>query len=208
MKAAFFALSVATFAATPARAEDGEQLFKADPQQSTVQWHGSKVVGGGHTGEVSVKTAQVLFAGDAVKSADVEIDMTTIVDEDLKDASFNKKLVDHLRSSDFFDVEKRPTATLAVTSATPTKAGSAEYDVKGTLTIKGTSKPVAFKATERRDGDRRIVKAALAFDRTEFDVRYGSGKFFANLGDKVIADEIKLDVELALVPADKQSAQN
>lgn len=170
--------------------------YQLDVKKSKLTWTGSKVlVASKHTGTVAIKSGQVEFGKDGPASAVVIVDMKTIKNEDLTDPAYNKKLVGHLKSPDFFDVEKHPEATLKVTSFK--KQGPNAYDLTGDLTIKGTTKPVTFKATAASEkGGVSKISADLEFDRTEFDVRYGSGKFFQNLGDKVISDKVQLKVEL------------
>lgn len=172
------------------------KTYQLDTKKSKLSWTGSKVlVDSKHTGTVDIKSGQVEFGKDGPTSAVVVVNMTTIKNEDLTDPGYNKKLVGHLKSPDFFDVEKHPEATLKVTSFK--KQGPTAYDLTGDLTIKGTTKPVAFKATTASEkGGLSKISADLEFDRTEFGVRYGSGKFFQNLGDKVISDKVQLKVEL------------
>ena len=47
--------------------------------------------------------------------------------------------------------------------------------------------------------DNSSINSNLTFDRTKYDVRYRSGNFFQNLGDKLIYDDIELEVSLALI---------
>ncbi len=176
-----------------------DSKLNVDAAKSSVQWTGSKVVGGAHTGKVKVKSGGVTLDAGKVKGGEVIVDMTSIVNEDLTDATWNKKLVDHLRSPDFFDVTKHETAKLTIDGIESQKGN--EYKLKGTLTIKGISKPVTFTAVEREEKGGKAVKAELAFDRTDFGVKYNSGKFFQGLGDKVINDEVKLTVDVVLSAA-------
>jgi polyisoprenoid-binding protein YceI len=195
-QAALVTLALATATATPAL---GKDLVRGiDPARSTVQWHGSKVVGGAHTGKVRIKSGSLTLAGDQVKAAEVVVDLSSIVNEDLTDAAWNQKLVGHLKSADFFDVEKFPTASLTIERVERAKDG--KTTAHGVLTVKGKSSPVNFPVTERETKDGPAYKAELAFDRTIYDIRYGSGKFFTGLGDKMIADEVRLDVEVVLQP--------
>lgn len=202
MKSLLFALSLVNFAA-PAFAKDG--VFVANTERSVLQWHGKKVIGGSHTGKVKVKSGQALIVDGKVKDANVIVDMTSLIDEDLKEAEWNQKLVGHLKSPDFFDVVAFPSSELKIATIEPQSGG--DYLLTGTLTIKGKSQPVKVKATERLDGESRVIKADLVFDRTAFDIKYGSGKFFSGLGDKMIADEVKVEVELVLDPEGVKSAQ-
>jgi polyisoprenoid-binding protein YceI len=106
------------------------------------------------------------------------------------------KLVGHLKSDDFFGVEKFPTSKLVITESTPFDKGTAT--VKGTLTIKGVTNPVEFKAAYQKKDDGTWFFANIVIDRTKYNVRYGSGSFFDNLGDKTIYDEFKLKVSLVV----------
>ena len=64
------------------------------------------------------------------------------------------------------------------------------------MTIKDITHPITFTA-ELLDIKPSIkAKANLSFDRSKYDVRFRSGKFFENLGDKLILDDINIDVLL------------
>jgi len=201
MKTLLLTLGLVTLAPA-ALAKDSH--FKVVPTKSTALWYGSKVVGGSHNGKVAVKSGSVTLDGDKLKGGEILVDMTSLTNDDLTDKSFNDKLVGHLKSPDFFDVAKHPTAKLVVDKAELVKAG--EHKVTGSITIKEKTRAVTFTVTETKAGEGRIAKAELKLDRTDFDVRYGSGKFFQNLGDKMISDEIKLTVELTLEPDTAKSA--
>src|SRR4051812_6973102 len=84
-----------------------------DPGASHLRWTGKKVTGQ-HTGTVALKSGKIDIDGRKLKGGKFEIDMTSIADEDLKDADYNKKLVGHLKSDDFFGVEKHPVATFEI----------------------------------------------------------------------------------------------
>ena len=73
-----------------------------------------------------------------------------------------------------------------------------QYKVEGDLTIKKTTKPIKFIANIKEDGSIIVATADIQIDRSEYDVRYGSGSFFDNLGDKTIYDEFDLSVELVV----------
>ncbi len=173
----------------------GAQTFAIDPAGSTLQWKGSKVVGDTHTGTLGIKSGEIVYAKEGPTSAVIVIDMKSITNTDLKDAEDNKKLVKHLKSNDFFSVEKHPEAKLTIKKFT--KTGKEDFKLDGDLSIKGIVKAVSLNAKiqQEKQGITKII-ADLEFDRTEFDVRYGSGKFFQGLGDKMISDKIQIKVEL------------
>ena len=163
--------------------------LQADPATSKIEWLGKKVTGQ-HNGEIKISEGQISFDGSVFKSANFTVDMTTISDLDLTDAEYNKKLVTHLNSDDFFSVEKYKTSKFVTKSVKKVKDST--YKVTGDLTIKGKTAPVSFNADVTRAG----ATAVMTFDRTKYDVKYGSGKFFQGLGDKMINDEVQLTLNL------------
>lgn len=168
-----------------------------DTSKSKIEWMGSKVVGGSHEGTLEVKSGTVSYEKNQPKSAVITVDMTSIKNTDLTDAEWNKKLVDHLKSDDFFSIEKFKEAKIEIKEFKAAKNN--QFDLKGNLTIKGITKPVTLKATvSGKEKSLNTIVADLEFDRTDFNVRYGSGKFFENLGDKMISDKVKVKVELKL----------
>ena len=120
--------------------------------------------------------------------------MTTITSTDLE-GEYQQKLNGHLKSDDFFGIEKFPEAKFVITKvAKDSKNGS--FAVTGNLTIKSTTKPVSFKAQLVNGGAGIIAVADIVIDRSEYDVRYGSGSFFDDLGDKTIYDDFTLSINL------------
>lgn len=180
----------------------GTMTYRPDLVKSTVGWHAKKVTGE-HMGNVKIKSGSIVVDHHAPSRGEFVIDMTSITCTDLKDAGYNAKLVGHLKSDDFFSVAKYPEATLKIKSFTPvagSRAGEANYTIKGDLTIKGITKEISFPAVMTVTDRMITAKADIKIDRSEFDVRYGSGKFFDNLGDKLIYDDFTMSVDLTAVP--------
>lgn len=168
---------------------------KVDLSKSTLHWTGSKVVGSKHTGNVKIKAASVNYKKGLPTSANVVIDMTSITNDDVKDPKWNKKLVNHLKDDDFFGVDKHKTAQLSVSKIQ--KVSDKFYFLIGELTIKGKKQPIKLKAEVTKDSKKsQVITTNLEFDRTKFDVKYGSGTFFSGLGDKMISDDIQIKVDL------------
>ncbi len=94
-----------------------------------------------------------------------------------------------IESKNFFEVEKFPTATFVITKI----AGN---QVTGNLTIKGITKSISFPAEISVKGGKVAAKASITIDRTDYNIKYGSKKFFDSIGDKAIFDDFKLDVSL------------
>jgi len=166
------------------------QDLVVNTKKSTIKWHGEKVTGE-HFGTIDLKKGTLVWKNNKIESGEMIVDMTSIENTDIEDPGYNAKLVNHLKSDDFFGVEKHPVATLKIKSSSAFKDNKAK--VKGDLTIKGITHPVEFEAQKENNW----FMADIIIDRSKYDVRYGSGSFFDNLGDKTIYDEFTLTVKLA-----------
>lgn len=166
------------------------QEMKVDTKQSTLKWHGEKVTGE-HWGNINLKDGMLVWNNDKLTKGEFTIDMTSITNTDIEDAEYNAKLVGHLKSEDFFGVEKFPTAKLEIKSSS--KFQNNKATVKAHLTIKETTLPIEFEA--QKDGNWFL--AEIVVDRSKYNVRYGSGSFFDNLGDKTIYDDFTMTVKIA-----------
>lgn len=170
------------------------QEMKVDTKKSTLKWHGEKVTGE-HWGNIDLKEGWLTWEDNKLTNGEFKIDMTSITNTDLEDAGYNAKLVGHLKSDDFFGVEKYPTAKLEIKGSEKFKSNKAM--VKAHLTIKETTLPIEFEAQKQGDW----FMAEIVVDRSKYDVRYGSGSFFDNLGDKTIYDDFTLTVKIATMNA-------
>jgi polyisoprenoid-binding protein YceI len=160
----------------------------ADTLKSKMLWLGEKVTGQ-HTGTIKLQSGWLIWQDNKIVAGEFNIDMAT-----LKDSEANARLETHLKSDDFFGVEKFPVSKLVITGSTPFDKGNGV--VSGTLTIKGITNPIEFKSSMQKKDDGVWFYTNIIVDRTKFNVRYGSGTFFDNLGDKTIYDEFKLKVNL------------
>jgi polyisoprenoid-binding protein YceI len=165
------------------------------PEKSSVQWHAEKVTGE-HDGTVAVKLGEIWMKEGKLTGGIVVIDMESIVVTDLEGESA-EKLGRHLKSPDFFASQEFPTSTIVINKAI--MQGRDRYKVEATLTIKNISKEVKFIATVSESGNEVHADADLVIDRSEFNVRYRSGSFFDELGDKTIYDDFTLKVNLKAV---------
>lgn len=165
-----------------------QQKLVADTTNTKLLWLGEKVTGQ-HTGTIKLQSGWLNWQNDKITSGEFIIDMASI-----KDSESNARLEGHLKSDDFFGVTNFPTAKLVVTGSTPFDKGNAV--VSGTLTIKGVTNPIEFKSAMQKKDDGVWFFSNIVVDRTRYSIRYGSGSFFDNLGDKTIYDEFKLKVNL------------
>ncbi|MGB0648368.1 MAG: YceI family protein [Bradymonadia bacterium] len=162
-----------------------------DTANSSFTWKATKVTGG-HEGQIFPSAGNIEVKDGAIQSGNVTMDMKTFTVTDIQ-GKWAAKLLGHLKSSDFFDVEKFPEATLTFGRI---EAGTA----RGQLTIKGKTNPVIFKVTQTGNA----YTGTLTFDRTKFGMIYKSGNFFKDIGDKAIHDEVNLSFKVSLKPSLKQ----
>ncbi|MCR9144193.1 MAG: YceI family protein [bacterium] len=176
-----------------------DAVYSADAGASSITWKGSKLYESDiHTGTIALESGKLGFKDGAPVAGSFTIDMTSIQNTDIENAEYNAKLVGHLKNEDFFDVEKFPTAKFEIVSVSPGSAAN-EYNITGNLTIKSITKSISGTATIANNADGAEANAKLIFDRTQFNVQYGSESTFADLAkDKVIDDKIEIAMKIAL----------
>lgn len=169
------------------------QSFVVNKDQSTVKWNGKKV-GGEHYGTIKFSSGTLQVNNGQVSTGVFEMDMTSIVCEDITNEGTNQRLVNHLKSDDFFSVESNPTSRMSITGVKKTSGN--EYEFSGNLTIKGITNPITFKATTDVSGSTLRASGVMVVDRAKYDIKFRSGSFFQNLGDNLIYDDFTLDFSL------------
>jgi len=172
--------------------------FTVDVNQSSIRWK-SKKVGGEHIGIVKMANGQLNVDGSKLMGGTFVADMKSLRDVDKGESNpFNERLVNHLRSEDFFSVEKFPTSTFKITSAKPikgAKAGEPNYTISGDLTIKGTTKPQTFPAVVNIAGDAVQATANFMVNRLDYDIKYRAA-IIGTAADKIIDDTFLLDLKI------------
>ncbi len=158
-------------------------------QLSKIKWTGKEITTKTHYGSLKFTSGNILFENDEIVSGEFIVDMLSLINEDLTGRS-KDYLENHLRSEDFFSVEEYPRSSLKITSAE--KIDIDKYEVTGDLTIKGITKSTNFILSLNNEG----ATVEMVFDRSKFDVKHRSSSFFSNLGDKLIYDDIELEVSL------------
>jgi len=179
------------FASQAGNNESEKQTHVLNKEKSALHWVGKKV-SGQHSGTIEIKSGGFAVKNGIVTDGEFTADMRTIQVTDLQ-GDYKGKLEGHLKSPDFFDVVGHPIATFRTTSIIPIEGvGSKGHNVTVTadLTIKGITKQVTFPARIVVAGSKVIARGDLVFDRTDYDIKYGSGKFFDSLGDNMISDEV------------------
>lgn len=169
------------------------ETFKVDAAASKVAWVGKKI-GGQHNGTLAVKGGSLTMEGVALKGGEFTVDMTSIKVLDLTDPKYNGDLTAHLKSEDFFSADKHGEARFVIKSVT--KRADGVFEAKGPMTIKGIAKDITIPLKVDRDGKALTATGKVTLDRTNWDIKYRSGKFFPNIGDKLIKDGFDIEVEI------------
>jgi polyisoprenoid-binding protein YceI len=192
MKKTIFTKLLALFAfvtfGLSAHNHDGDK--KINTSKSSIHWIGKKVTGQ-HDGTINFTSGKLTFKNGDIVGGEFIVDMTSINATDLE-GEYQQKLNGHLKADDFFGVDKHPTSKLVFTKVEKLQTGT--YQVTADLTIKGHTESVSFTLK----GNDHQAQTSVKVDRTKFGIRYGSGSFFDNLGDKTIDDEFTLEVSLSL----------
>lgn len=168
--------------------------YVMDNDNSSIKWTGRELSTKSHYGSLQMKNGSLTVNTDGTVNGIIKIDMTTIDCEDLQGRS-KASLERHLRSDDFFSVESHPIATLTFKSEGGIEAGN-KLAFNGDLEIKGISHPISFESELKSVDPKVSALVDMTFDRSKYNVRFRSGTFFQNLGDKLIYDDIEISVDI------------
>jgi polyisoprenoid-binding protein YceI len=168
--------------------------YTVDTGASNIVWKGYKVTGE-HSGNVKLKNGTLTMTDGKLTGGSFEVDMTSITCTDMQ-GEYADKLVGHIKSEDFFGVDKYPTAKYVITKAIPTDS-KGNYKLVGNMTIKWTTKEVKFNANVSEANGVVTATGKMTIDRSDYEVKYGSGSFFDGLGDKTIYDDFDLNISLS-----------
>lgn len=171
--------------------------YIVDIDKSKIHWTGTGV-NKEHTGYVTIQSGSLLIDTKTITGGFFYINMKSITNTDVKDAGFKKNLEDHLKSQDFFFSAKFPTSTFKIikTERLDVPEGQPNYKINGDLTIKGIKKNIDFMSTISYTKKAVKITGDIKIDRTQWDIKYNSGNFFKDLGDKLIEDEIVFKLDL------------
>jgi polyisoprenoid-binding protein YceI len=164
------------------------QTYKIDLSKSIINWTGKKITGQ-HEGTVQFKDGYLIFKDKKVAGGSFTANMKTLSNTD-QTGSSKLKLEGHLKSEDFFSIDNFSTATLVFKSIA--NKGNNTYLINADLTIKGITNSNQFDLVV--SGNK--ATATLTVNRTKYDIKYGSGSYFDDLGDKTIYDDFELNVVL------------
>ncbi len=181
-----------------------------DTKVSNVTWVGTKPTGK-HNGTFAVKEGSISVKEGKIAGGTFTIDVASLKVLDIKETeASNAKLSGHLKSKDFFEVEKFPSATFEITSVEPYKADDTKKDEKdseytlkdpthlvtGNLELKGVKKSITFPAKINLSDDKVEAEAKFNINRKDWEISYGTDE---SLGDKFIRPEVHIGFNIATV---------
>ena len=168
--------------------------YNIDTTAAEILWTGRKV-GGEHRGTIKAIGGAINVTGGAITNAMLNIDMNSLAVTDLTGEEA-ADLQGHLMSDEFFGVANFPEASIAVNNVTVGEGGL--VTIAGDLTIKGITHPFTTEsAAVKAEGNQMFLKGKVVVDRTLYDVKYGSTKFFDNIADKAINDQFDIEFLIA-----------
>jgi len=168
------------------------ETYTVVPSKTNLKWTGTKAVGE-HYGSLKVKSGKLVLEGNSVKSGEFTIDMNSLTVDDMEPGEWHDKLLGHLKSDDFFSTNKHSNAKFVITKVVGEYGNTV---ITGDLTIKGKTHPVTFVTTMKSEGNTSTFDAKITVNRIKYGIKYSSGSFFENLGDKLIHDNFTIDLKL------------
>lgn len=172
---------------------------KIDLKESRLEWLGRNLLNK-HWGTLGLSGGSLRFSDGQLRGGDFSIDMRAMVCLDLEGNPMHDVLIDHLQSDDFFDVDRHPEAKFVLNSAEliqGTVAGARNLRVEGNLTLRGITRALSFEAAVGITPEGKpAAQASFTFDRTKWEVLYGSGKFFQRLAGHLVNDDIEMQVRI------------
>jgi polyisoprenoid-binding protein YceI len=175
--------TAASPAAAPSTTPAGASAYVITPENSKIEFTGSKVTGK-HDGGFKQFQGEVHVANGAVAHAKVTIDTTSLWSD-------TDRLTGHLKTADFFDVEKFPTSVFETTSISGTGDNAT---VTGNLTLHGITKQITFPAKIAVKEDAVTLAAEFSINRFDFDMK------FPGKADDLIREGVVLKLDVKATP--------
>lgn len=183
-------------AQTEAEAASTAKVYAVDSGSSMVNWVGVKPTGQ-HMGTVKVSNGNIAVVDGNITAGEFTLDMNTITVNDLEPGQGKEKLEGHLKTGDFFEVEKFNTGKFAITSVKPAQGiEDATHEITGNLTLRDITKSVTLPANVNiTDNKISAVTPSFKIDRTEWGITFKSTTI-GTAADNIINDEIGLVINL------------
>ena len=164
----------------PGPADDAREHLTIDVARSSVGFTGAKITGS-HDGTFAEWSGTVRLDPESIPNSavDITIQMTSLQIEPVR-------LLTHLRSDEFFDVENLPTATFRSTQIAEAPSDDGTHRVTGDLTLHGQTRSITFPARITVSPDEVHAQASFSIDRRQFGVVY------PGMPDDLIRDDVAI----------------
>ncbi len=171
--------------------------YTVNTDHTTVTWTGSKPTGT-HQGIVKVTEGKLSVSNGALVGGSFGFDMNSMEVVDLKPEDGKAKLEGHLKTGDFFEVEKFPTGKFVLTKVEPvTGSETVTHNITGNLTLKDKTHSVTFPANIAVTDDKiSAVTPKFTINRTNWGINYNSG-ILGTVKDKLINDDVAIVINLS-----------
>ena len=163
--------------------------LQVDMENSQIKWIGRKVTGE-HSGTLNLSGGWVVLDKNSINSGKFIFDMASISNTDIESPEWKQKLEDHLKSEDFFHTDSFPHAILEIKGRQSLIIENSKKSdqILADLTIRGITHEIKFPLDLTQSQNNFNAEGSVDIDRTLYNIQYKSGKFFDELGDKLIYD--------------------
>ena len=164
--------------------------LQVDLVNSQIEWIGRKVTGE-HSGTLNLSGGWVVLDKNSINSGKFIFDMASISNTDIESPEWKQKLEDHLKSEDFFHTDSFPHAILEIKGRQSLIIENSKKSdqILADLTIRGITHEIKFPFDLTQSQNNFTAEGSVVIDRTLYNIQYKSGKFFDELGDKLIYDD-------------------
>ena len=168
-----------------------------DIENSNIDWIGRKVTGE-HSGTLNLSDGFVIWNGKSITGGKITFDMTSIKNTDIESPEWKQKLEDHLKAEDFFHTDSFPHAILEIKRQTTIieENKTIHEGVLADLTIRGMTHEIKFPFILTQSKNILTGEGSVDIDRTLYNIQYKSGKFFDDLGDRLIYDDFTVQFRI------------
>ena len=163
--------------------------LQVDMENSQIKWIGRKVTGE-HSGTLNLSGGWVVLDKNSINSGKFIFDMASISNTDIESPEWKQKLEDHLKSEDFFHTDSFPHAILEIKGhqSLIIENSKKSDQILADLTIRGITHEIKLPLDLTQSQNNFNAEGSVDIDRTLYNIQYKSGKFFDELGDKLIYD--------------------
>ena len=164
---------------------------------STISWIGRKVTGE-HSGTLNLSKGWVVMQEGSIIGGKFIFDMTSIKNTDIESPEWKEKLEKHLMAEDFFFTDSFPHAILEIKDHSQIVKYNTEINnrIIADLNIRGITHEINFPLEISQVQSIFYTEGTIDINRTIFNIRYKSGTFFEELGDRMIYDDFTVQFSL------------